>query len=72
MSSRVKFDLNKLKENIIELKVRTNNIEFLFPVKCCNQVDVLNIIVDNEFGFDISNKNEYDINKYYIFCAISY
>lgn len=72
MSSRVKFDLNKLKENIIELKGRTNNIEFLFPVKCCNQVDVLNIIVDNEFGFDISNKNEYDINKYYIFCAISY
>lgn len=66
MSPRVEFDLNKLRENIVELKRRTNNIEFLFPVKCCNQTDVLNIIVDNEFGFDISNKNEYDLIKKYL------
>lgn len=66
MNPRVEFDLTKLNENINELKTRTHNIDFIFPVKCCSQVDVLNIVVKNKFGFDVSNKNEYEIIKKYL------
>jgi diaminopimelate decarboxylase len=66
MNPRVEFNLNKLEENIFELNKKTNNIDFLFPVKCCNHEDVLNIIVENNFGFDISNRNEYELIKKYL------
>ena len=55
MKPRVEFDLSILKNNIVKLKNKTNNINFLFPVKCCNNPKVLEMIVANNFGFDISN-----------------
>lgn len=65
MNPRVEFDLTKLDRNIKEIKNRTNNINFLFPVKCCKKEEVLDIIFNNGLGFDVSNKNEYEqIEKY--------
>lgn len=66
MNPRVEFDLSKLKENIKELKNKTSNINFLFPVKCCNHSKVLDIIADNKFGFDVSNNNEFKLIKKYL------
>lgn len=61
MNPRVEFDLSILNENIQKLKNETNNIHFLFPVKCCKNNRVLNIIVKNGFGFDVSNNNEFKV-----------
>ncbi len=66
MNPRVEFDLSKLKENIKQIKNKTNDINFLFPVKCCNYFKVLDIIASNDFGFDISNWNEYKIIEKYL------
>ena len=66
MKPRVEFDLSILKNNIVKLKNETNNINFLFPVKCCNNPKVLEMIVANNFGFDISNINEFKIIEKYL------
>lgn len=66
MNPRVEFDLHKLKENISKLKNSIDDINFLFPVKCCNNTKVLKIIANSGFGFDISNKNEYELIKNYV------
>ena len=65
MNPRVEFDLHKLKENIFQIKEAVDDINFLFPVKCCNNTKVLKIIANSAFGFDISNKNEYELIKIY-------
>ena len=65
MNPRVEFDLSKLDRNIKEIKNRTNNINFLYPVKCCKKEEVLEIIFNNGLGFDVSNENEYkQVEKY--------
>ena len=66
MQPKVVFDLSVLKSNIEKLKDRTNNITFLFPVKCCKHPKVLSIITENGFGFDISNRNEFKVIKKYL------
>lgn len=66
MNPRVEFDLSILKDNIYKLKTNTNNINFLFPIKCCNHPKVLKIVIDNNFGFDISNKNEFKLIEKYL------
>lgn len=66
MNPRVEFDLSILKKNISELKTKTTNINFLFPVKCCNHASVLELIVNNDFGFDVSNMNEFILIKKYL------
>ena len=65
MNPRVEFDLSILINNIRKLKSETK-INFLFPVKCCNHHKVLEIVNNNGFGFDISNKNEYKIIEKYL------
>lgn len=66
MNPRVEFNLSKLEENIKKIKYKTNDINFLFPVKCCNNSKVLDIIADNGFGFDVSNTNEYRLIEKYL------
>lgn len=66
MSSVVEFDLKKIKNNINKLKQLTNNINFLFPVKCCYNPTVLEIINDSGMGFDVSNMNEFKIIEKYL------
>lgn len=66
MNLRVEFDLSILKKNIVELKNKTSGINFLFPVKCCNNIDVLKLIVNNDFGFDVSNINEFKLIEKYL------
>lgn len=66
MNPRVEFDLSKLNDNIKKLKYKTNNINFLFPVKCCSNSKILDIVVDNGFGFDVSNMNEFKIIEKYL------
>ena len=66
MKPRVEFDLSILENNIKDLKQQTNNINYLFPVKCCNHPKVLKIINNNGFGFDISNINEFKIIEKYL------
>lgn len=66
MNPRVEFDLSILKSNIIKLKTDTADINFLFPVKCCNHVHVLELIVKNGFGFDVSNMNEFKLIEKYL------
>lgn len=55
----VTYDLKKLRDNICMLS-KIEGINFLFPVKCCTFPIVLQIISESDFGFDISNYNEYD------------
>lgn len=66
MNPRVEFDLSILKNNITELKTKTTNINFLFPVKCCNHISVLELIVNSDFGFDVSNMNEFMLIEKYL------
>lgn len=66
MRPKVEFDLLEFKNNIIKIKTQTRDINFLFPVKCCNYPVVLDIVNDNGFGFDISNKNEFKIIEKYL------
>ena len=66
MNPRVEFDLSILKSNIIKLKTETSGINFLFPIKCCNHTSVLELIVNNNFGFDVSNMNEYKLIEKYL------
>ncbi len=66
MNPRVEFDLSILKNNITELKNKTTNINFLFPVKCCNHISVLELMVNNGFGFDVSNMNEFKLVERYL------
>lgn len=63
---RVEFNLNELQKNIDILKKETSGIQFLFPVKCCNHPSVLEIIYNNDFGFDVSNSNELNIVGKYL------
>lgn len=65
MRPRVEFDLKVLEENIFKMKKEVNNINFLFPIKCCTHNSVLELVYKNNFGFDVSNRNEMTkIEKY--------
>jgi len=66
MNPRVEFDLSIFRSNIQNLKDKTKNINYLFPVKCCKHSSVLEIIKDSGFGFDISNKKEFSQIKQYL------
>lgn len=66
MNPRVEFDLSILKNNIIKLQTETSGINFLFPVKCCNHVSVLELVANNNFGFDVSNMNEFKLIEKYL------
>lgn len=72
MKAGVIFDLNVLEKNVAKLLKETKNITYIFPVKCCNNSDVLDLVNKYEFGFDISNKNELKlIEKYLDNCFLS-
>lgn len=66
MSAYVEFDLKKFEDNLKELKTKIPNVKFIFPVKCCNNEKVLELVSKYEYGFDISNINEYNIIKKYL------
>ena len=66
MSAYVEFDLKKFEDNLKELKTKIPNVKFIFPVKCCNTEKVLELVSKYEYGFDISNINEYNIIKKYL------
>lgn len=66
MFAYAEYNLAKLKENILKLKKNCNDIIFLFPVKCCNNDDVLNLVAKLGFGFDISNNQELKIIEKYL------
>lgn len=61
----VEFNLNTLEKNINELKEKCKDVEFLFPVKCCTNRKVLNIVEKLGLGFDVSNQEEYRLIKKY-------
>lgn len=61
----VTIDLNIFNKNIEKIKKECNNINFIFPVKCCTNEEVLKIAYEKLDGFDVSNKNEYNIIKKY-------
>lgn len=65
MSPRVEFRLSQIEKNIKELQARCEGIYFAFPVKCCNEPKVLRLVSEMFMGFDVSNKNEYQIIKQY-------
>lgn len=66
MKPKVEIDLNILKKNIEIIKNEVTGINLLFPVKCCTNNKVLKIINKNNFGYDISNMNEYNLIKKYL------
>lgn len=66
MSAYVEFDLRKFEDNLKGLKAKIPNVKFIFPVKCCNNEKVLELVSKYEYGFDISNINEYNIIKKYL------
>lgn len=66
MNPRVEFNLKQLQTNIDTLVSEVSNTKFIFPVKCCNNKKVINIIANNHFGFDVSNLNELDVIKQYL------
>ena len=66
MSAYVEFDLRKFEDNLKELKTKIPNVKLIFPVKCCNNEKVLELVSKYEYGFDISNINEYNIIKKYL------
>lgn len=66
MNPKVIFDLSILEKNIMTLKENCKRINFLFPVKCCKNEKVFNIIKKYNFGYDISNLNEYKTIKKYL------
>ena len=55
----IRFDLEKLKTNIIAIKSSCPGVKFLFPVKCCSNPKVLDIAFNFMDGFDVSNIREY-------------
>ncbi len=57
--SIVKFNLNIVEENINRLLKECNDVKFIFPVKCCTNKKFLSVISKYDYGFDISNENEY-------------
>lgn len=59
----VEFDLKKLEKNIENLKQKCKNVIFIYPVKCCTNAKVLNIMYNKLDGFDVSNINEYNLIK---------
>lgn len=66
MSAYVEFDLRKFEQNLKELTTKVPDIKFIFPVKCCNNEKILELVSKYEYGFDISNMNEYNIIKKYL------
>ena len=66
MIPKVIFDLSKLEKNIQVMNKRIPNMKYLFPVKCCNNKKVLELVSKNKWGFDISNKNEFKLIKPYL------
>lgn len=62
---KIIYDLNQLKENISKLNVirEKYNIQFLFPVKAFPNTKILTIFSKFNFGFDITNYNEYNLIK---------
>lgn len=65
------FDLDKLKENILYYK-DLPEVKFLFPVKAFPHSRVLDVFAKNNFGFDVSNNNEYALVKKYKKSSIMY
>ena len=59
----VEFDLEKLEENVDEIKRKCKNVIFIFPVKCCTNDKVLELMNKKIFGFDVSNASEYNLIK---------
>ena len=59
------YDLKKLKENIVNLQYLKEkyNVQFLFPVKSFPNEKVLGVFSQFNFGYDITNYNEYKLIK---------
>lgn len=66
MKAYVEFDLRIFEQNLRELITKIPDIKFIFPVKCCNNEKVLEIVSKYEYGFDISNLNEFNLIKKYL------
>lgn len=64
-SPYVTINLNRFKENIDKIKSECKGISFIFPIKCCTNKKVLKIVNEKMDGFDVSNRNEYEIIKEY-------
>lgn len=66
MSSKIIYNLKKIEENIQSLlNINLENTEFIYPVKCCHHKEILKLFSKYNFGFDISNLNEYKLIKDY-------
>ena len=66
MEAFVEFDLKIFKKNINIITEKCKGIKYIFPVKCCTNPKILEILADFSFGFDISNNNEYKKIKKYL------
>lgn len=66
MNPRVEFNLKKLENNILRIKNECPGTILIFPVKCCTNPKVLELISSLELGFDISNNREIKIIKKYM------
>lgn len=66
MNPRVEFDLKKLENNINQIKKACPDITLIFPVKCCTNKKVLELVSKLGLGFDVSNNNEMLVIREYI------
>ena len=62
--NKLVFNKSIILNNILNFKNNTKdltNLQLIFPVKTCTNIDVLKIFHNEGFGFDVSNQNELDV-----------
>lgn len=59
MNSKIIVDLSIVENNIKRIVNNCKNISFIYPVKCINNKKIIQLMIKYNFGFDLSNMNEY-------------
>lgn len=66
MESKIIVDLSIVESNIKRIVNNCENISFIYPVKCINNEKIIQLMNKYNFGFDLSNMNEYRLVSKYI------
>lgn len=66
MDSKIIVDLSIVESNIKRIVNNCENISFIYPVKCINNEKIIQLMNKYNFGFDLSNMNEYKLVSKYI------
>lgn len=66
MTLYIEYNLRMIADNYLNMKKLCHDVCFIFPLKCCTNKQMIEIIYEYADGFDVSNESEYNYIAEYL------